>query len=343
MISVLVVDDSQFFRQRLCQVLAKASDIKVVATASNGREAVDMALSLRPDFITMDYEMPVMDGITAVRQIREQMAVPILMVSSLTYEGARVTLNALEAGASDFIVKSQLGATGEGLVQKIRALTAANRGRPVAAPAATVSPVGGTPRPVALPTMPAGQAGVVAIGASTGGPVAIKQVLERLPRHFPWPVLIVQHMPAKFTRAFADRLNDQCAIVVKEAEDGEVLQAGVAYIAPGGRQMLIEGRSPSRIRVCDDSDQRLYRPSVDVTFGSAAKAFGNRILAVVLTGMGDDGTRGAKLLKNAGAMIWVQDAESCVVNGMPQAIRNAQLADEVVPIGDIGQRLARLQ
>lgn len=340
MISVLVVDDSQFFRQRLCQVLAKASDIKVVATASNGREAVDMALSLRPDFITMDYEMPVMDGITAVRQIREQMAVPILMVSSLTYEGARVTLNALEAGASDFIVKSQLGATGEGLVQKIRALTAANRGRPVAA---TVSPVGGTPRPVAPPAMPAGQAGVVAIGASTGGPVAIKQVLERLPRHFPWPVLIVQHMPAKFTRAFADRLNDQCAIVVKEAEDGEVLQAGVAYIAPGGRQMLIEGRSPSRIRVCDDSDQRLYRPSVDVTFGSAAKAFGNRILAVVLTGMGDDGTRGAKLLKNAGAMIWVQDAESCVVNGMPQAIRNAQLADEVVPIGDIGQRLARLQ
>lgn len=343
MISVLVVDDSQFFRQRLCQVLAKASDIKVVATASNGREAVDLAMSLRPDFITMDYEMPVMDGITAVRHIREKMTVPILMVSSLTYEGARVTLNALEAGASDFIVKSQLGATGEGLVQKIRALTSANRSRPVAAAAAKISPAVGSPRPVAPPAMPAGAVGVVAIGASTGGPVAIKQVLERLPRHFPWPVLIVQHMPAKFTRAFADRLNDQCAISVKEAEDGEALCPGVAYIAPGGKQMLIEGGTPARVRVTDDSDGRLYRPSVDVTFGSAAKAFGQRILAVVLTGMGDDGTRGAKLLKNVGAMIWVQDAESCVVNGMPQAIRNANLADEVVPIGDIGQRLARLQ
>lgn len=345
-ISVMVVDDSQFFRQRICQLLAAYPEFRVVAEASNGKEAADKAAVVKPDIITMDYEMPVMDGITALRKIHETQDIPVIMLSSLTFEGARLTLNALEAGASDFLVKSQLGKTVSGhsiLIDKLRALTALRK------ETRNVEEKKTSPSPVAMPASSPVQGrssqsrpAVVLIGASTGGPVAVKKVIEGLPASLSVPIIIIQHMPGKFTRAFAERLNEQCALQVKEAQDEEVLKPGCAYVAPGGKQLLLEGGSPVRVRVVEDEDARLYKPSVDVTFGSAAKAFGGKVLAIVLTGMGDDGVKGARLLKQTGSQIWVQDANSCVVNGMPQSVRNANLADEVLDLSQLGQRLATL-
>lgn len=335
-VSVLIIDDSQFFRQRVRQLLTRYPDISIVGEASNGREGVEKALALKPDIITMDYEMPLMDGIAALREVRKHSKIPVIMLSSLTFEGARLTISALEAGAADFMVKSQLNAMADGrsvLYSKIRALTQGETGAVV--PTEVSSP---SPEPTKARAS-VGRPGLLVIGASTGGPLAIKHILEMLPVSFPIPVLVVQHMPARFTGAFAERLNEQCSIKVLEAHDGQQLHTGVAYVAPGGKQLLIEKAGGLIVRVVEGTDARLYKPSVDVTFGSAAKAMGAQALGVVLTGMGDDGTRGARLLRSAGARIWVQEAQSCVVNGMPQSVRNANLADEVLTLTEIGKRL----
>ena len=183
----------------------------------------------------------------------------------------------------------------------------------------------------------------MAIGASTGGPVAIQTVLSALPANFPLPIVLVVHMPASFTAAYAERLNSLCRIQVREAQDGDAVQPGLALLAPGGRQMLVEsaaGRPVVRVR--DSLPEQIYRPSVDVTFGSAARLFTESVLAVVLTGMGSDGKQGAKLLKTAGSDVWSQDAASCVVYGMPQAIERSGLSDRVLPLEEIGQALARV-
>ncbi len=365
-VKVLVVDDSGFFRRRVSEILSADPNIQVIGTATNGREAIDQALALKPDVITMDYEMPMMDGITAVRHIMQRCPTPVLMFSSLTHEGARVTLDALDAGAVDFLPKNfeDISRNPEKvkqlLCEKVHSIARSNRrysnytASPLASPApssATATAPAGRPSTLpraAVPTassssstisaMPKRKAyKLLAIGTSTGGPVALQRVLTQLPVNFPTPIVLIQHMPAAFTKAFAERLDKLCRINVKEAEDGDLLRPGLALLAPGGKQMMIDGRGAVKIL---PGDERLnYRPCVDITFGSAAKSFNDKVLAVVLTGMGADGREGARLLKQGGSQVWAQDEASCVIYGMPMAIVKADLADAIYSLDDIGRHL----
>jgi two-component system chemotaxis response regulator CheB len=382
-VKVLVVDDSGFFRRRVSEILSSDTTIQVVGTATNGKEAIEQALALKPDVITMDYEMPMMDGITAVRHIMQRCPTPVLMFSSLTHEGARVTLDALDAGAVDFLPKNfedisrNPDKVKQMLCEKVHSISRSNRrfggfgsthsttaapastsalatsslrSSPTAAPAARPAPAPARPGPAAhaphhapahhAPTSPAPKRKaykLVAIGTSTGGPVALQRVLTQLPANFPAPIVLIQHMPAAFTKAFAERLDKLCRISVKEAEDGDILRPGLALLAPGGKQMMVDGRGAVKIL---PGDERLnYKPCVDITFGSAAKSYGDKVLAVVLTGMGADGREGARLLKQGGSHIWAQDEASCVIYGMPMAIVKADLADAVYSLDDIGRHL----
>ncbi|WP_339480330.1 MULTISPECIES: protein-glutamate methylesterase/protein-glutamine glutaminase [unclassified Pseudomonas] len=369
-VKVLVVDDSGFFRRRVSEILSADTSIQVVGTATNGKEAIDQALALKPDVITMDYEMPMMDGITAVRHIMQRCPTPVLMFSSLTHEGARVTLDALDAGAVDFLPKNfedisrNPDKVRQLLCEKVHSISRSNRRvgaysapapAPVAVPSPTPTasssfksaPVRSAPAPApARSAAPASASSpapkrkaykLVAIGTSTGGPVALQRVLTQLPANFPAPIVLIQHMPAAFTKAFAERLDKLCNISVKEAEDGDILRPGLALLAPGGKQMMIDGRGAVKIL---PGDERLnYKPCVDITFGSAAKSYGDKVLAVVLTGMGADGREGARLLKQGGSAIWAQDEASCVIYGMPMAIVKADLADAVYGLDDIGRHL----
>ncbi|MFJ3485893.1 chemotaxis response regulator protein-glutamate methylesterase [Pseudomonas sp. NPDC090202] len=371
-VKVLVVDDSGFFRRRVSEILSSDTTIQVVGTATNGKEAIEQALALKPDVITMDYEMPMMDGITAVRHIMQRCPTPVLMFSSLTHEGARVTLDALDAGAVDYLPKNfedisrNPDKVKQMLCEKVHTISRSNRrfssyASSVSAPAPSAAPapssLHGTtsPRTAAAP-LPArtpaaashGHAAnspapkrkaykLVAIGTSTGGPVALQRVLTQLPANFPAPIVLIQHMPAAFTKAFAERLDKLCRISVKEAEDGDILRPGLALLAPGGKQMMVDGRGAVKIL---PGDERLnYKPCVDITFGSAAKSYNDKVLAVVLTGMGADGREGARLLKQSGSHIWAQDEASCVIYGMPMAIVKADLADAVYSLDDIGRHL----
>ncbi|WP_122847219.1 protein-glutamate methylesterase/protein-glutamine glutaminase [Pseudomonas viridiflava] len=383
-VKVLVVDDSGFFRRRVTEILSSDPNIQVVGTATNGKEAIEQALALKPDVITMDYEMPMMDGITAVRHIMQRIPTPVLMFSSLTHEGARVTLDALDAGAVDFLPKNfedisrNPQKVKQLLCEKINSISRSNRrlsgasstsAAPVsssAAPAArtaapapasttparTIAPRTAAPAPHAAHAQPHTHAPahpttsgtpkrkaykLVAIGTSTGGPVALQRVLTQLPAGFPAPLVLIQHMPAAFTKAFAERLDKLCKISVKEAEDGDVLRPGLALLAPGGKQMMVDSRGTVKIL---PGDERLnYKPCVDITFGSAAKSYGDKVLSVVLTGMGADGREGARLLKQAGSTVWAQDEASCVIYGMPMAIVKAELADAIYSLDDIGRHL----
>ncbi|VVO21244.1 protein-glutamate methylesterase/protein-glutamine glutaminase [Pseudomonas fluorescens] len=372
-VKVLVVDDSGFFRRRVSEILSADPTIQVVGTATNGKEAIDQAIALKPDVITMDYEMPMMDGITAVRHIMQRCPTPVLMFSSLTHEGARVTLDALDAGAVDFLPKNfeDISRNPEKvkqmLCEKVHSISRSNRRSlfsaptPTPAPAAAAAPSAPAPSfgrpapapaPVARPAVAPARASassahspapkrkaykLVAIGTSTGGPVALQRVLTQLPANFPAPIVLIQHMPAAFTKAFAERLDKLCRITVKEAEDGDILRPGLALLAPGGKQMMVDGRGAIKIL---PGDERLnYKPCVDITFGSAAKSYGDKVLAVVLTGMGADGREGARLLKQGGSAIWAQDEASCVIYGMPMAIVKADLADAVYSLDDIGKHL----
>ena len=367
-VKVLVVDDSGFFRRRVSEILSADPAIQVVGTATNGKEAIDQALALKPDVITMDYEMPMMDGITAVRHIMQRCPTPVLMFSSLTHEGARVTLDALDAGAVDYLPKNfedisrNPDKVRQMLCEKIHTLSRSNRrfggfAAPAPAPAASAAPAPATAASglagriaARTPVAPARSAApthapapkrkaykLVAIGTSTGGPVALQRVLTQLPAGFPAPIVLVQHMPAAFTKAFAERLDKLCRIRVKEAEDGDVLRPGLALLAPGGKQMMVDGRGTVKIL---PGDERLnYKPCVDITFGSAAKSYGDKVLSVVLTGMGADGREGARLLKQGGSTVWAQDEASCVIYGMPMAIVKANLADAVYSLDEIGKHL----
>lgn len=379
-IRVLVVDDSSFFRRRVSEILNLDPMLSVVDTAANGKEAVEKARTGRFDVITMDIEMPVMDGISAVREIMKANPVPVLMFSSLTHDGAQATLDALDAGAMDFLPKrfEDIARSKEEAIlllqQRVKAIA---RRRPLTPLRATpprsslsgapslaatrassgaVSPrarlttpsstLASTP-PAAAPIerkTPPKRSGksyqLLAIGTSTGGPVALQKVLTALPANFPYPVVLIQHMPGTFTAAFAARLNTLCQITVKEAADGDALRAGCAYLAPGGKQMLLEGRAgAARLRIIDGNDKVNYKPCVDITFASAAKIYGAKVLAIVLTGMGADGREGARLLKEQGASIWAQDEETCVVYGMPQAVAKAGLASESLPLPIIGEAI----
>jgi two-component system chemotaxis response regulator CheB len=341
---VLVVDDSVFLRHRIQDLLTRSPRLEVAGSAGNGLEALQVVDRLLPDVITMDVEMPVMDGITAVRRIMARRPTPILMFSSLTHEGARATLDALDAGAVDFLPKQFDQLTGpngasaaELLCRRVLAVGSSRVGR------VATRPVSAPPRAVSAGRLlRRGQVGLVAIGASTGGPVALRQVLAALPQGFPAPLILAVHMPAGFTPAYAERLDHQCRIQVKEAADGDLLRPGLALLAPGGRQLLVEAQGERLSARVMDGGNETYRPSVDVLLGSAARALPGRVLGIVLTGMGADGRQGAKMLKAGGSHMWSQDAASCVVYGMPQAVEKAGLSDQVLPLAEIGPALGRL-
>ncbi len=343
-IRVLIVDDSAFFRHRIQDMLTRNPDIEVAGIAHNGLEGLQQARALKPDVITMDVEMPIMDGITAVKRIMAEVPTPIIMFSSLTHEGAQATLDALDAGAVDFLPK-QLGPGTEEqavmermLARRVLMLGRRQQARQ-AAPAAAAAP---KPAPVAPEPVKKGHYKLVAIGASTGGPVAIQTLLAALPKGFPLPLVLVVHMPASFTPAYAQRLDALCNIGVQEAKDGERLVAGQAYLAPGGKQLLLERQGAGMVvRVSDSLPGQTYRPSVDITLGSAARAYNDSVLAIVLTGMGSDGMQGSRLLKEAGSTVWSQDEASCVVYGMPQAVEKAGLSDRVLPLDEIGPVLTK--
>ncbi|ATC95492.1 protein-glutamate methylesterase/protein-glutamine glutaminase [Pseudoalteromonas tunicata] len=369
-IKVLVVDDSSFFRRRVSEIINEDPDLEVIGTANNGKEAVEQTALLKPDVITMDIEMPVLDGISAVKLIMQATPTPILMFSSLTHAGASATLDALDAGALDFLPKKfeDIARDKEEatrlLQQKVKEIGRRRISRYVRpAPASTLmsstsaraSNLRQPDRSFAPSRASENKSTdtdirasgkkyqLVAIGTSTGGPVALQNILTQLPQNFPHPILLIQHMPAAFTPAFASRLNSLCKIEVKEAQNGDLLRPGVAYLAPGGKQMLVEGRgSGQKLRIYEDDNARVtYKPSVDITFASAAKSFGNSVLAIVLTGMGADGREGARMLKQAGSKIWAQDEKSCVVYGMPQAVANAGLSEASIALADVASRINR--
>ncbi len=363
-IKVLVVDDSSFFRRRVSEIMNQDPELEVVATAANGMEAIRMAQEHKPQVITMDIEMPVMDGITAVREIMAKVPTPILMFSSLTHDGAKATLDALDAGALDFLPKrfediaTNKDEATKLLQQRVKALGKRRVFRPVTSRPAAPEPVARPtidsrppaqlqPRAAApAPSAPIRASGksyrLLAIGTSTGGPVALQKVLTQFPANYPLPILLIQHMPAAFTPAFEQRLNGLCRISVKEAANGDVLQPGCAYLAPGGMQMMIEkSGATGRLKIVAGSADMNYKPCVDITFASASKSYGGDVLAVVLTGMGADGREGARMLKNVGATIWAQDEASCVVYGMPQAVTAAGISTQSISLDNMADAILK--
>ncbi len=370
-IRVLIVDDSGFFRRRLTEIFNADPMIEVVDAAVDGKDAIAKAQTCRPDVITMDIEMPVMNGIDATREIMKVRPVPIIMFSSLTHEGAKATLDALEAGATDFLPKRFddisndkaearhiLCSRVKSLAQPARFARTPPPTRPVSTTAAS-RPGGVTTPPLRQSISPATPKAVtpaavikthrafnpseydlVAIGTSTGGPVALQDVLTQLPATFSLPLLLVQHMPAKFTEAFAARLNQLCKIEVREAKDNDELKPGLALLAPGGMQMRLEKRAGRmRVKITEETDpMQNYKPCVDVTFESVNSSVGKRALGIILTGMGADGREGCNTLKNSGATIWAQDETTSTIYGMPQAVAN--IAEQILPLKEIGKKLA---
>lgn len=338
MIRVVVIDDSAFMRKAISTMLAKDPEIKVVGTANNGSEGLERVRELDPDVVTLDIEMPVMDGLTALRHIMMEMPRPVIMISSLTTEGAEATLKAMELGAVDFIPKDLSKVSLDiirieaDLQKKVK--TVARRKLRHRMP----------PRPRRQPEPPARAAtggrqvrDIVAIGVSTGGPPAVQKVLSSLPENFPASVLIAQHMPPAFTGPFAKRLDNVCAVSVKEAEDGEPLKPGTVYIAPGGKHLKIVQRGAKLdVLVSPEPADALYKPSANVLISSVADVVGRRALGVILTGMGSDGLEGVRALKARGGRVLAQSDATCVVYGMPKAIVDAGLADEIVGIDEMG-------
>ncbi len=368
--SVLIVDDSYFFQARLKGIINESSELNVVGVAGNGKEAIDMAARLKPDIISMDYEMPFLDGVSAVKVIMQNNPTPIVMFSSMTYEGAKITLDALAAGAVDFMNKNfaEVSANSAAFKKKFHdklinfakstntkaaVYAPSARARAAAKPAVEKFSRSARAAPkmaqrsaveltcvksTALKSTKKGRVKLVAIGASTGGPVAVAEIITALPASFPAPIMVIQHMPENFTKAFADRLNRLSGLQVKEAVDGDRVEVGSVLIAPGGKQMMVD-RSGRSVKIIDGDDRVNYKPCVDITFASAAAAFNSSVLAVVLTGMGSDGCDGARLLKSSGSTIWSQDQESCVVYGMPAAVANQNLSSCQLPLKEIAGKL----
>jgi two-component system chemotaxis response regulator CheB len=344
----MVVDDSVVVRKIVTDVLSQDPAITVVGTAPNGRLAVAKLEQLKPDLVTMDIEMPDMNGIEAVRAIRATRSrVPIIMFSTLTERGASATLDALASGANDYVTKpANVGSVGQSmesvraqLIPKIKALT----GRPVTAgaPAPTAAPV--APRPPAPRTRARQEPAVLVIGSSTGGPEALTKVLPLLPAALPVPVLLVQHMPPVFTRQFAQRLDRLCALEVVEAVEGSTLSPGTVHIAPGDFHLTIGTSGGNRRTALNQGPaENFCRPAVDVLFRSAVAAYDGAVLGVVLTGMGSDGRIGAGRIREAGGTVVAQDQATSVVWGMPGAVTQAGFADEVLPLSRIAEAITRL-
>jgi two-component system chemotaxis response regulator CheB len=333
-IRVLCVDDSALMRQLMTEIINGFPDMEVVATAPDPLVARELIKKLNPEVLTLDVEMPRMDGLDFLEKLMRLRPMPVVMVSSLTGHGSEITLRALELGAVDFVTKPQSGlrdgmlAYSESIAEKIRA---ASRAR-----LPTRSTVQ-TPHILHVPLLSSEK--LIAIGASTGGTEAIRHVLEPLPATSP-ALLITQHMPPGFTRSFAERLNKLCQITVKEAEDGERVLPGHAYIAPGARHMeLTRSGANYQIKLHDGEPVNRHRPSVDVLFHSVAQFAGRNAVGVILTGMGNDGAAGLLAMRNAGAYTMAQDEASCVVFGMPREAIAMGASNEVVPLHQMSQRM----
>ncbi|MCA0243393.1 MAG: chemotaxis response regulator protein-glutamate methylesterase [Proteobacteria bacterium] len=337
---VIVVDDSALVRGLLAEIINRQPDMTCIGAAADPLVAREMIRNLDPDVITLDVEMPRMDGLDFLSRLMRLRPMPVVMVSTLTERGAEVTLRALELGAVDFVAKPKIGVAdglrrlGDDITEKIRAASRATvRRLAPAAPAAG----GGAAAPVSLGRLSTEK--IVFIGASTGGTEATKEVLIQLPPDSP-AVMITQHMPPGFTRSYAARLNTLCRIRVAEANDGERVLPGHAYIAPGGLHLSVERSGANYIaRVRDGEPVNRHKPSVEVLFRSAARVVGPNALGVMLTGMGADGARAMKELRDAGSYNIVQDEASCVVFGMPREAIAQGAAHEVLPVTQIGPRL----
>ena len=342
MVRVLIVDDSAFMRSALSNMLSSDPEIQIAGSARDGLEAIEKVAQLKPDIVTMDVEMPRMDGISALKHIMANTPVPVIMVSSLTVEGAHITLEALEHGAVDFIPKNlsdlslNILRLKEVLVDKIKQLARKGVPRRIVRPAArpATAPVAAAP---VLRTTGERRVGLVVIGTSTGGPKALQEVLPSLPKEFPVPIVIAQHMPPNFTGPFAERLNQLCKLEVREAKEGDVLKPGLILIAPGGGHMRVARKRgiETTVTISEDRENFIYRPSVDALMASVAEFFPGRALGVILTGMGNDGMKGMIELKKTGGRIFAQNEESCVVYGMPKAVVDAGIADKVLSIEEI--------
>ncbi|MEW6248569.1 MAG: chemotaxis response regulator protein-glutamate methylesterase [Nitrospirota bacterium] len=358
-IRVLVVDDSAFMRKALCGMLASDPRITVVGTGRNGEEALQKLDELRPDVVTLDVEMPVMNGLAALQRIMETRPLPVLMVSSLTTEGAKETLAALELGAVDYIPKQLDGVATrivevkDALIDKIiaaagaagtlrRRRTRASLSRPdgqgvKAGSAAQSGPGAHVPGTVSASARASWGDKLVAIGCSTGGPRALSEILPLLPEDFPAGIVIVQHMPKFFTKPFSERMNQICRLDVREASDGDIVKPGVVLIAPGGVQLRVARRSTMDVQVAlsSDSEGLMHAPSVDVMMQSVASVYGERGIGVILTGMGHDGLEGMRAIKDAKGRTIAQDEATCVVYGMPKAVVEAGCAEKVVPLPQV--------
>jgi len=342
-IRVLIVDDSAFMRTALSRMVAYDPDLWVVGTAASGAEALRKIVTLDPEVITLDVEMPGIDGLETLRCIMAQFPRPVIMVSSATLSSAESTFMALAAGAFDYVPK-QLSPTSldishirEDLVAKIKAAAECRRLRdvlglqrkpPRAADPAARKVVHGTPA-------------IVALGISTGGPKALQEMLPVLPPDLPVPILVVQHMPAGFSAPFARRLNDLCAITICEPSNGEVVQPGVVYLAPGGLHMTVERPSNSRmvISLSGEAENQMHVPSVDLMMLSVAAAFHSDAMGVIMTGMGSDGAQGMKAIHREGGFTVGQDEPSCAVYGMPRVCAEMGILDRVVPLSQIPQEI----
>ncbi len=367
---VLVADDAVLFRRLLADVLASLPGVEVVGTAANGRIALQKVRELRPDLLTLDIEMPEMDGLAVLDSLiaSGDQRVEVIVVSALSQGGGDLTMRALDKGAFDFITKPAAATPEQGraillreLAPKVRAVArrleirAILHGnstpdrRSVSAPCPTIEPA---PKDKALDGIATrmqrlstpGKVELVLIGVSTGGPAALARLLPEIPQDIGVPIVIVQHMPPIFTKSLADSLATKCTVRVQEATDGEALQPNTVYIAPGGRQMRLGAAAEGRpvLELTDDPAENNCRPAVDYLFRSAANCFPGRAMAVILTGMGSDGTLGLRLLKRHGCYVIAQDEASCVVYGMPKAAVDAGLADVVLPLDSIAGRITAI-
>jgi two-component system, chemotaxis family, protein-glutamate methylesterase/glutaminase len=349
-IRILVVDDAVVFRRLVADELGRDPELEVVGTAANGRIALQKMTQVNPDLVILDVEMPEMDGLKTLKELRKTYPrLPVIMFSALTERGAADTLEALHHGASDYVTKpaSTAGKAGaqqriqEDLIPKIKSLCRLGPAQSSATKKDAAAPA--AYRPSMLRAVgPAITADVVAIAVSTGGPTALAEVLSHLPASFPAPILLVQHMPQMFTRFLAERLNGQTSLTVKEAVDGEPIQPGVVYVAPGDYHLTVRKATGGAVAVLDqEPPQHSHRPAADVLFKSIASTFGPRGLGVVLTGMGQDGLRGSEEITRAGGRILVQDEASSVVWEMGGLVVNAGIADAVVPLAQVAGELQR--
>ncbi len=369
MIRVLVVDDSVVFRKILQEALSKNPQLKVVGTAVNGKEALKKIRVLRPDITVLDVEMPEMDGLSTLDAIKEQkLNTTVIMFSTLTSQGAKTTLEALSKGATDFVPKpSGTGAFAqsvrtiqEQLIPKIIALGQNGSRAKCRIPTVKTRTISRSPvRDISANKIKSSKESLsttsksllrkpvkvdaIGIGVSTGGPNALNEVIPRFPANFRLPIFIVQHMPPVFTAQLANRLNQKSKLNVVEAQDNMPVKGGTVYIAPGDFHMTVKRENKLyKIKLNQDPPENSCRPAVDVLFRSLAEVYRDRVLAAVLTGMGQDGLEGSKVLKKAGAFIIAQDKQTSVVWGMPKFVTDAGLADRVVPLGNITTTILEL-